>query len=66
MFYVSGLRRLRERFRLLFTRRTPLSAADIDASVYANSVANYYRQNHGQVIPADRLDQGAYEWDFLP
>ncbi|XP_037642120.1 uncharacterized protein LOC119497768 isoform X2 [Sebastes umbrosus] len=43
--------KLRER---LFARRTPLSAVDIHANMYANSVANYYSNNRQQVPPPDK------------
>ncbi|KAK9528373.1 hypothetical protein VZT92_012539 [Zoarces viviparus] len=41
----------------LFARRSPLSAVDIDANMYANSVAHYYRQQQ-QVPPPDTQVEG--------
>ncbi|KAI3370543.1 hypothetical protein L3Q82_025300, partial [Scortum barcoo] len=48
--------RLRESCFGLFTRRTPLSAVDIYASTYANSVARYY-SHHRHQAPDKQADK---------
>ncbi|XP_049427012.1 uncharacterized protein LOC125885493 isoform X2 [Epinephelus fuscoguttatus] len=42
----------------LFTRRTPLSAVDFHANMYANSVAHYYSHHRRQVPPPDEHSEG--------